>query len=97
MEVRPIAYTGNADTSDGRARQVARTACPTYLSSCMRVHLKRCKGVAPASVPITRKKKAGAARLASVKRVQETIVAVVASSSSSSPKRIHFARGESKA
>ena len=33
-----------------------------------------------------------------IKRVQEMIVAVVASKSpSSSPKRIHFARGDSKA
>ena len=51
----------------------------SHSSSCRRVHLKTCKGVAPATVSISRKQKPGATLLAWAKRVQAINVAFAAS------------------
>ena len=48
----------------------------------MRVHLTRCKGVAPATVPNMRTKNSGAARLASATRAQGMNVALASKSES---------------
>ena len=80
----PIACRSHTDRCDGQARPVASTACPgcglfPFSSSCGRVHLKTCKGVAPATVSISRKQKPGATLLASAKGVKAINVAFEAS------------------